>query len=130
VVVRQGLSQWRANASLILPAAIGAARSREEIEMTEYLTVWRAKVVDGDVKPLLDVEPKAIAEAKRLCPDLLGADLVNLGDGTWFHVLRWSAPDGTGRLMARAEEFDVVHTMLGYVPDADVAGHGEVVSRS
>jgi hypothetical protein len=130
VLVRQGLSQWRANASLILPAAIGAARSREEIEMTEYLTVWRAKVVDGDVKPLLDVEPKAIAEAKRLCPDLLGADLVNLGDGTWFHVLRWSAPDGTGRLMARAEEFDLVHTMHGYLADAEEVGHGEVVSRS
>jgi hypothetical protein len=98
--------------------------------MTEYVTVWRAKVADEDVTPLLDVEPKAIAEAKRLCRELLGADLVNLGDGTWLHVLRWSAPDGVERLMAKAEEFDLVHTMHGYLADAEQVGHGEVVSRS
>ena len=98
--------------------------------MTEYLTVWRAKVVEGDVQSLLDVEPKAIAEARRLCSELLGADLVKLGDGTWLHVLRWSAPDGAERLMARAEEFDLVHTMHGYLADAEEVGHGEVVSRS
>jgi len=98
--------------------------------MTEYLTVWRAKVADGDVKPLLDVEPKAIAEAKRLCAELLGTELVNLGDGTWLHVLRWSSPDGAERLMAKAEEFDLVHTMHGYLADAEQVGHGEVLSRS
>jgi hypothetical protein len=106
-----------------------AARSREEFKMPEYLTVWRAKVAEGDVKPLLDIEPKAIAEATRLCPELLGADLVNLGDGTWLHVLRWSDADGVERLMARAEEFDLVHTMHGYLADAEEVGHGEVVSR-
>ena len=98
--------------------------------MTEYVTVYRAKVAEGDVKPLIDVEPQAIAEAKRLCPELLGADLVNLGDGTWLHVLRWSAPDGVERLMDKSEEFDLVHTMHGYMADAEQLGHGEVVSRS
>jgi len=116
--------------SLILPAAMGAARSQEETNMNEYLTVWRAKVAEADVKPLLDVEPKAIAEAKRLCPELLGTDLVKLGDGTWLHVLRWSAPDSVERLMARAEEFDLVHTMHGYLAGAEEVGHGEVLSHS
>jgi hypothetical protein len=116
--------------SLILLATIDAARSREEIRMAEYVTVFRAKVAEGDVKPLLDVEPKAIAEAKRLCPGLLGADLVNIGDGTWLHVLRWSAADSVERLMARAEEFDLVHIMHGYLADAEEVGHGEVVNRS
>jgi hypothetical protein len=69
-----------------------AARSQEESKMTDYLTVWRAKVADGDVKPLLDVEPKAIAEAKRLCPELLGADLVNVGDGTWLQCCGGALP--------------------------------------
>ena len=86
--------------------------------MTEYLTVWRAKVTEADVRPLLDVEPQAIAEAQRLCPALLGADLVNLGDGTWLHVLRWSAPDGVETLMARVDEFVLVHTMHSYRADA------------
>jgi hypothetical protein len=98
--------------------------------MSEYLKVWRARVAEADVEPLLEVEPKAIAEAKRLCSELLATDLVNLGDGTWLHVLRWSAPDGAERLMAKAEEFDLVHTMHGYLADADEVGHGVVVSSS
>jgi hypothetical protein len=73
--------------------------------MTEYLTVWRAKVAERDVQPLLHVEPEAIAEAKRLCSKLLGAELVDVGDGTWLHVLRWRAADSVERLMSRAEEF-------------------------
>lgn len=98
--------------------------------MTEYLTVWRAKVAEKDVQPLLDVEPKAIAEAKRLCSELLGTELVNVGDGTWLHLLRWSAADGVERLMAKAGEFDLVHTMHGYLADAEEVGHGEVVNHS
>lgn len=98
--------------------------------MTDYLTVFRAKVAEGDVEPLLEVEPKAIAEAKRLCAELLGTDLVDLGNGTWLHVLRWGASDSVERLMARAEEFDLVHTMHGYLADAEQIGHGEVVSHS
>jgi hypothetical protein len=85
--------------------------------MSGYVTVWRAKVAEGDEQPLVDVEPKAIAE-------------VNLGDGTWLHVLRWSAADSVERLMARAEEFDLVNTMHGYLADAEEVGHGEVVTRS
>jgi hypothetical protein len=98
--------------------------------MPEYLTIWRATVAEEDVSPLLEVEPKAIAEAKGLCPELLGTDLVNLGDGTWLHLLRWSQPDSVERLMAKAEEFDLVHTMHGYLADAEQIGHGEVVSHS
>ncbi len=98
--------------------------------MSEYLTVFRAKVAEEDVTPLLEVEPNAIAEARRLCPELLGTDLVDVGDGTWLHVLRWSARDSVERLMARAEEFDLVHTMHGYLAEAEEIGHGEVLSRS
>jgi hypothetical protein len=98
--------------------------------MSDYLTVWRAKVAEADAQALVEVEPKAIAEAKRLCPELQGTELVDLGDGTWLHVLRWSAPDSVERLMAKAEEFDLVSTMHGYLADAEEVGHGEVVTRS
>jgi hypothetical protein len=98
--------------------------------MSEHLTVWRAKVAEADAQALVEVEPKAIAEAKRLCPELLSTALVELGDGTWLHVLRWSAPDSVERLMAKAEEFDLVSTMHGYLADAEEVGHGEVVTRS
>jgi hypothetical protein len=40
------------------------------------------------VERLLEVRPAAIAEAQRLCPELLRADLVRLEDGTWLDVLR------------------------------------------
>jgi hypothetical protein len=59
-------------------------------------------VADADVTPMHTVEPSAIAEAQRLCPELLGTDLVNLSDATWLHALRWSAPEGLDRQMARA----------------------------
>ena len=60
--------------------------------MAEFVQVWRAKVADADVAPLLTVRPAAIAEAKRLCPELLRADLVRVGDGKWLDVLTWMRP--------------------------------------
>jgi hypothetical protein len=94
---------------------------------SEFLTVWRAQVAESDVDALLAVEPRAIAEARRLCPELLGAELVDVGDGRWLHVLRWSAADSPERLMARAEEFDLVNTMHAYLADDEHIGHGRVV---
>ncbi len=94
--------------------------------MNEYVQVWRAKVPEGGEDRLLAVRPGAIAEAKRLCPELLRADLVNLGDGTWLDVLTWSVPDGEERLMARAEEFRELHAMHELLEDPEALGRGEV----
>lgn len=98
--------------------------------MNEYLQVWRANVAGGSEEQLLAVRPAAIAEAKRLCPELLRADLVNLGDGTWLDVLTWSVPDGEERLMARAEEFRELHAMHELLEDAEALGRGQVALRS
>ena len=94
--------------------------------MAEYVQVWRAKVADGDVDELLSLRPDAIAEAKRLCPTLLRADLVRASDGVWLDVLTWSAPDGEEQLMARAGEFDALHRMHGLLEEAEQVGRGEV----
>lgn len=79
--------------------------------MTDYLQVWHARVPEGSVEKLLDLRPDAIAEAKRLCPELRAANLVRLEDGTWLDVLRWSCPDGEERLLRDAEHFDALHKM-------------------
>jgi hypothetical protein len=96
--------------------------------MAEYLHVWRARVPEGNVQRLLEVRPAAIAEAQALCPELLGADLVRLEDGTWLDVLRWSAPDGDERLMQHAAKFDAVEKMHALLEDADQVGRGEIVT--
>jgi hypothetical protein len=96
--------------------------------MTEYLQVWRANVAEASVERLLELRPAAIAEAQRLCPELLGADLVRLEDGTWLDVLRWSCPDGEERLMAHAEQFDAVEKMHALLEDATQVGRGEIVA--
>jgi len=96
--------------------------------MGEYLQVWRANVAEGSVARLLELEPAAIAEAQRLCPDLLGADLVRLEDGTWLHVLRWSCADGEERLMAHADRFDAVEKMHALLEDAEQVGRGEIIT--
>ena len=98
--------------------------------MAEYVQIWRAKVAEGDVAPLLRVRPSAIAEAKVLCPELVRADLVRVGDGTWLDVLTWSVPDGEERLMARAEEFDALNRMHAFLEQAEPVGRGEVVVSS
>jgi hypothetical protein len=99
-----------------------------ELSMSEYLHVWRLRVRESDVEQLLELEPKAIAEAQQLCPDLLGADLVNLGDGTWFHVLYWSRPDGDEQLMHHADQFDAVERMDALMGDGEQIGRGEIVT--
>jgi hypothetical protein len=98
--------------------------------MTEYLQVWRAKVAEDDIDRLLAVRPAAIAEARRLCPELLRADLVRLGNGAWLDVLTWSCADGEERLMARAEEFDALHSMHELLQDAEAIGRGAIVPAS
>jgi hypothetical protein len=98
--------------------------------MDEYVQVWRARVADDVVEQLLAVRPAAIAEAKRLCPELLRAELVRLGDGTWLDVLTWSVPDGEERLLARAEEFRELHAMHDLLDEAEAVGRGEVLLRS
>jgi hypothetical protein len=98
--------------------------------MTEYLQVWRANVADGRVERLLELRPAAIAEAQRLCPELLAADLVRLDDGSWLDVLRWSCPDGEERLMQHADQFDAVQKMHELLEDAVQVGRGEIVATA
>lgn len=99
---------------------------RKESNVTEYLQVWKAKVAEDAVEGLLAIRPAAIAEAIRLSPELLSADLVDLGDGVWLDVLRWSVPDGEERLMARADEFDALLAMHDLLADAEQLGRGRV----
>jgi hypothetical protein len=96
----------------------------------EYLQVWHARVPEGSVERLLELRPAAIAEARRLCPELLAAELVRLEDGTWLDVLRWSRPDGDERLMAHTDRFDAVRKMHQLLEDATQVGRGEIVATA
>jgi hypothetical protein len=96
--------------------------------MAEYLQVWKARVDEANVERLLELRPAAIAEAERLCPELLAAELVHLEDGTWLDVLRWSRADGEERLMAHADRLDAVSKMHALLEDAEQVGRGEIVA--
>jgi hypothetical protein len=96
--------------------------------MSEYLQVWKARVAEESVERLLELRPAAIAEAQRLCPHLLAADLVRLDDGTWLDVLRWRSADGEERLMQHAGRFDAVSKMHALLEDAEQVGRGEIVA--
>jgi hypothetical protein len=85
------------------------------MSMSEYLQVWRVRVRESDVERLLELEPKAIAEARQR-------------NGTWFHVLRWSRPDGDEQLMRHAERFDAVEKMHALMADGEQIGRGEIVT--
>lgn len=96
--------------------------------MSEYLHVWKARIREGSVERLLELRPAAIAEAQRLCPELLSAELVRLEDGTWLDVLRWSRPDGEERLMQQADKFDAIQKMHELMEDDERVGRGEIIA--
>jgi hypothetical protein len=95
--------------------------------VAEYLQIFRARVPEESVAALLEIRPAAIAEAQRLCPDLLRAQLVRLDGTTWLDVLTWSRPDGEQRLMERAAEFDAVSKMHDLLVDVEAPLRGEIV---
>jgi hypothetical protein len=96
----------------------------------EYLQIFRARVPQQSMAALLQIRPAAIAEAQRLCPELLRAQLVRLDDTTWLDVLTWSHPDGEQRLMEHAAEFDAVTKMHDLLIDVEEPLRGEIVHTS
>ena len=98
--------------------------------MAEYLQIFRVRVPQETVATLLEIEPVAIAEAQRLCPALLRAELVRLDDDTWLHVLRWSRGDGEEQLMQRSAEFDAITKMHDLLADGDDGVRGAIVHTS
>jgi hypothetical protein len=122
------LTEWRV--SHLLSGDGRRGRDGRKSVVTEYLQVWHARVPEGSVEKLLELRPKAIAEAKRLCPELLAANLVRLDDGTWLDVLRWSSSDGEERLMRHAERFDAIHKMHKLLEDAVQVGRGEILPEA
>jgi len=98
--------------------------------MALYLQIFRARVPQESVAALLEIRSAAIAEAQRLCPELLRAELVRLDDDTWLDVLTWSRADGEQRLMERAAEFDAVTKMHDLLVDVGEPLRGEIVHSS
>ena len=99
--------------------------------MGEYLQIFRARVPQQSVAALLEIRPAAIAEAQRLCPELLlRAQLVRLDDGSWLDVLTWSHPDGEQRLMARAAAFDAITKMHDLLVEVEEPLRGKILHTS
>jgi hypothetical protein len=63
-------------------------------------------------------------------PELLGAQLVRLDDGSWLDVLTWSRPDGEQRLMARAAGFDAITTLHDLLVEVEAPLRGEIIHTS
>jgi len=100
--------------------------------MSEYLTIWQFKVADEAITDLIAMQEASVAVTKQLCPELVAAELVELGDGTWLHLVRWSAGDSlerlSQRLQANPDEEAAVGGMHAFFSDEVLVGHGEVRS--
>lgn len=94
---------------------------------TTYLQVWHVRVAAEDADRLLALWPEGMAEAQRLCPQLVRSDLVRLEDGTWFDVLTWSCADGEERLMSLEDQFDAIHKVHALMEEGVQVGRGEIV---
>lgn len=95
-----------------------------------FVTVFRATVPEENVKALLEIRSEAIAEAQRLCPELLAAELVRLDDGEWLDILTWSVADGAQRMMEQAAHFEVLSVMHGLVEASGPPESGEIVNSA
>jgi hypothetical protein len=94
--------------------------------MAEYLQVYRVRIPEASVPRLLEIRPAAMAEAQRLCPALVRADLVRLEGEEWLDLLVWSAPDGEAQLMARAGELEAAAEMHSLIAEVLSTHAGEV----
>lgn len=90
-----------------------------------YVQIIRTEVPEANVSRLLKVHGDAIAEAKRLCPLLTGAELIQLGGREWLHVLTWSEPNGEAALMGQAEHFKSLTEMHSLFGDAHKSEVGQ-----
>jgi hypothetical protein len=100
--------------------------------MSDYLTIWRFTVASEDTAGLVEAQRASVAVTQELSPELLSAELVDLGDGTWLHLVRWSDSDSlerlTQRLQGDPEEAAAVGGMHAFFSDEVLLGHGEVRS--
>ena len=94
--------------------------------MSNVVQVFRAKVDPANVTRLLEIRPKAIAQAQEACPVLLRADLVRLDEETWLDILTWSEPNGAEQLMAVAAELPLLGEMHGLIGEVLTVDNGDL----
>jgi hypothetical protein len=81
------------------------------------------------VGALLEIRPAAIAEAQRLSPELLRAELVRLDDA-WADVLTRSRAHAEQQLLQRAAEFRRRHQDGNLLIGVDEPLRAEIVHSS
>jgi hypothetical protein len=57
--------------------------------MSEYYQVIHSRVSDREA--MLALRPEFISAARALLPGLIDARLIELDDGTWLDIVRWSS---------------------------------------
>jgi Cys-tRNA synthase (O-phospho-L-seryl-tRNA:Cys-tRNA synthase) len=91
------------------------------------IEIYRVTVDPANVGRLLEIRAAAVAEFQEQVPELLQADLVRLGDGSWLDILTWSGPVAAERIDAAARCTPLSAEMHGLI--AGEVGHdrGELV---
>lgn len=99
----------------------------------EYLTTWRMRVSAASVDSMVEAQPKAVEFTKTICPDLKYAELLNAGNGEWFHVIRWATPVAYPnlvlRLLSNDEEAAAAGTLDAFIDEDEFIAHGQVVNH-
>jgi hypothetical protein len=70
---------------------MGSVTDNDQKTAERHLQIIRTDVPAANFDGLLAVREEAIAEAQRLCPSLIGAELVRLDDDVWLDILTWSS---------------------------------------
>ena len=92
--------------------------------MSEVYEVVRSRVRAGCEGEMLALRPAMIAAVRQRFPDLLGARLVRMDDGTWLDIVRWRSRAAAEQAAAEFAEVPEARRMSELVEQVLSFEHG------
>ena len=86
--------------------------------------VVRSRIRPGAEEDMLRLRPRMITAVRQRFPELLDARLVQLDDGSWLDLVRWSSREAAERAAASMSEIPEAAAMGELLEDIVSFEHG------
>ncbi len=99
--------------------------------MSAVYELVRSRVRAGAEEQMLELRPRMIAAVRDRFPDLQEAHLLQLDDGSWLDLVRWSSREAAERAAASMAEIPEAAAMAELLDEIVSFEHGvdhEIVS--
>jgi hypothetical protein len=86
--------------------------------------VVRSRLRAGAEDEMLELRPRMIAAVRERFPELIEARLVQLDDGTWLDLVRWSSREAAEQAAASMAEIPEAAAMAELIEEIVSFEHG------